>query len=232
MAGIWPGVAYDPVLDRIVEWPGSGNTVYLVNTVTKTCVAQTFPGGPQVGPGINNGTFGRFRYFPELNAYVVVNNAALDAQMLRLDTTSLGWAVEGSGYISGSGVLTAGNPGTAATITADVGGVTGTATVTVAPDTTPPSVSITAPSNQSTVSGIVTVTANATDDASIIDLQFQLDGVTLGPLVIGSGPSYSYSWNTAALFNDAQLVNGPHVLTAIATDASGNTTVSSPVTVP
>ena len=231
MAGMWPGVAYDPVLDRIVEWPGSGNTVYLVNTVTKTCVAQTFPGGPQVGPGINNGTFGRFRYFPELNAYVVVNNAALDAQMLRLDTTSLGWAVEGSGYISGSGVLTAGNPGTAATITADVGGVTGTATVTVVPDTTPPSVSITAPLNQSTVSGIVTVTANATDNASVIDVQFQLDGNNLGSPVIGSGPSYSYSWNTAALFNGAQLVNGPHVLAAIATDASGKTTVSSPVTV-
>ena len=49
--------------------------------------------------------------------------------------------------------------------------------------------------------------------------------------VTGSGPLYSYSWNTAALFNGAQLVNGPHVLTAIATDASGNTTVSSPVTV-
>ena len=33
------------------------------------------------------------------------------------------------------------------------------------------------------------------------------------------------------MFNGAQLVNAPHVLTAIATDASGNTTVSSPVTV-
>ncbi len=231
MAGIWPGMAYDPVLDRIVEWPGTGNTVYLVNTVTKTCVAQTFPGGPQIGPGINNGTFGRFRYFPELNAYVVVNNAELDAQMLRLNTTSLGWAVEGSGYISGSGVLTAGSPGSVATITADVGGVTGTATVTVVPDTTPPSVSITAPSSQSTVSGIVTVTANATDNASVIDVQFQLDGNNLGSPVIGSGPSYRYSWNTAVLFNGAQLVNGPHVLAAIATDTSGKTTVSSPVTV-
>ena len=161
----------------------------------------------------------------------MVNNAELDAQMLRLDTTSLGWAVEGSGYISGSGVLTAGSPGTVATITADVGGVTGTATVTVVPDTTPPSVSITAPSSQSSVSGSVTVTANATDDASVLDIQFQLDGINLGSRVTGSGPLYSYSWNTAALFNGAQLVNGPHVLTAIATDASGNTTVSSPVTV-
>ena len=169
-----------PVLDKIVEWPGTGNTVYLFDSVTKTCVPQTFAGGPQVGPGINNGTFGRFRYFPELNAYVVVNNAELDAQMLRLDSISLGWAVEGCGSISGSGVLTAGNSGSVATITADVGGVTGTATVTVVPDTTPPSVSITAPSSQSTVSGTVTVTANATDNASVIDVQFQLDGVNLG----------------------------------------------------
>ena len=82
MSGNWPGVAYDSVLDRIVEWPGSGNTVYLFDSVTKTCVPQTFAGGPQAGSGINNGTFGRFRYFPELNAYVIVNDPELDAQAL------------------------------------------------------------------------------------------------------------------------------------------------------
>jgi hypothetical protein len=231
MVGKWPGVAYDSVLDKIVEWPGTGNTVYVLNTVTKTCDAQTFPGGPQIGPGINNGTFGRFRYFPGINAYVVVNNALLNAQLLRLTTTSLGWSVQGSGFISGSGVLTAGTAGSVATVTANVGGVTGTATVTVVSDTTPPSVSITAPPSQSTVDGIVTVTANVTDNASVIGVQFQLDGINLGSAVTGAGPSYSYSWNTVALFNGATLVNGPHVLTAIASDASGNTLTSSPVTV-
>ena len=49
--------------------------------------------------------------------------------------------------------------------------------------------------------------------------------------VTGAGPSFSYSWDTTALFNGSQLVNAPHVLTAIATDASGNTSASSPVTV-
>jgi hypothetical protein len=207
-----------------------GNTVYVFSSDTKTCVAETFPNGPQ-NSAVNNGTFGRFRYFPSLNAYVVVNDANLDAQMLSLDSTSLGWSVAGDGFISGSGSFTAGSTTGVVTISANVGGVSGSASVTVVPNTTPPSVSITAPSNQSTVSGTVTVTANATDIASVLDVQFLLDGVNLSGPVTGSGPLYSYSWDTTALFNGSQLVNGTHTLAAVATDTSGNIATSSAISV-
>ena len=59
----------------------------------------------------------------------------------------------------------------------------------------------------------------------VTGVQFKLDGVNLGAAVTGAGPTYSISWNTAA------VTNGPHTLSAVATDAAGNTaTASIPVT--
>src|SRR5262249_59016238 len=57
-------------------------------------------------------------------------------------------------------------------------------TVTVSngppPDTTPPAVNLTAPSNGATVSGTVTVAANASDNVGVAGVQFRLDGANLG----------------------------------------------------
>jgi hypothetical protein len=80
---VYPGLAYDPVLDRIVGWPGSGDTVYLFDPDTKTCTQKTFVGGPV--PLFTNGTFGRFGYLPGLNAFAVVCDANQNASLLRLD---------------------------------------------------------------------------------------------------------------------------------------------------
>ena len=90
-------------------------------------------------------------------------------------------------------------------------------------DTTPPSVSITAPLTNSTVSSTITVTATASDNVGVADVQFQLDGVNLGA-VLTSAP-YSISWNTTT------ASNGTHTLTAIAHDTSHNLATSAPVTV-
>jgi YD repeat-containing protein len=90
-------------------------------------------------------------------------------------------------------------------------------------DTTPPTVSIAAPVSGSTVSGTVTVSANASDNVAVAGVQFQLDGTNLGAEVISS--PYSVLWNTTT------VSNGTHTLTAIARDTSGNTAASSPVTV-
>jgi hypothetical protein len=89
------------------------------------------------------------------------------------------------------------------------------------PDTTPPSVFITAPANGATVSGSVTVTADATDNVAVSTVQFQLDGARLGAPVTGSGPLYNLSWNTTTASNTS------HTLTAVATDTYGNTASSS-----
>src|SRR5207247_8522580 len=86
-------------------------------------------------------------------------------------------------------------------------------------DTTPPAVSITAPTAGATVSGTVTVTASASDNVGVVGVQFKLDGANLGAEVT-SAP-YSVSWNTTS------ANNGTHALTAVARDAAGNTATAS-----
>ena len=78
-----PGVAYDPISDRIVAWAG-GNTVYTLDPAAsnKVWVAVTYPGGP--GAALGNGTFKRFAYSPASNAFVVVNSVDSDAFALKL----------------------------------------------------------------------------------------------------------------------------------------------------
>src|SRR5207244_2330214 len=91
------------------------------------------------------------------------------------------------------------------------------------PDTTPPTVSITAPVAGATISGTVTVSASATDNVGVVGLQFKLDGANLGAEVTAA--PYAISWNTTG------ATNGSHTLTAIARDAAGNTATSSAVSV-
>jgi len=109
----------------------------------------------------------------------------------------------------------AGNTGTSAAVTVTVNNST--------PDTTPPTVSITAPANGATVSSTVTVSANAADNVSVANVQFQLDGANLGSLDTTS--PYSVSWDTTT------ASNGSHTLRAIATDPSNNSAISASVTV-
>jgi len=96
-------------------------------------------------------------------------------------------------------------------------------TVTVSNDTTPPSVSITAPAGGATVSGAVSVTASASDNVGVAGVQFKLDGTNMGAEVTLS--PYSASWNTLT------TTNGSHTLTAVARDAAGNTATAAAVTV-
>ncbi len=91
-------------------------------------------------------------------------------------------------------------------------------------DTTPPSVSVTAPAAGSVVSGAaVTVSATASDNVGVAGVQFKLDGANLG----GEDTSapYGISWNSTL------AGNGSHTLTALARDAAGNRTTSLAVTV-
>jgi len=91
-------------------------------------------------------------------------------------------------------------------------------------DTTSPTVSLTAPANSATVSGTsVTVTANATDNVGVAGVQFKLDGANLG----GEDTSAPYG----VTLNSTTLVNGTHTLSAVARDAAGNQTPSTPVSV-
>jgi hypothetical protein len=78
---VYPGLAYDPVQDRIVAWAG-GDTAYVFDVDAKECTAVTHAGGPGDQP--EAGTHGRFRYFPEQNVFAVVNDWQQNAYTLRL----------------------------------------------------------------------------------------------------------------------------------------------------
>jgi hypothetical protein len=84
-----PGVAYDSALGKIVIWPNYGSSVYLLDEGTWTCQEVHYPGGPaergkEGAPSATTGTFGRFRYFPERDIFVLVNQASGDAYTLSL----------------------------------------------------------------------------------------------------------------------------------------------------
>ena len=91
------------------------------------------------------------------------------------------------------------------------------------PDGNPPSVSITAPQTNATVSDIVQVTANASDNVGVAGVRFLVDGAATG--AEDTNAPYGLSWDTRT------VGNGAHTITARARDAAGNTTTSAPVTV-
>ena len=76
----YPGLAYDSVAGLIIGWAG-GDVIYVLDPRKKTCTAETYSGGP--GPAQPNGTNGRFRYFPALDAFVLVNDWKQNAFVLR-----------------------------------------------------------------------------------------------------------------------------------------------------
>jgi hypothetical protein len=89
-------------------------------------------------------------------------------------------------------------------------------------DTTPPTTSITSPANGATVSGTVTVSASASDNIGVTQLQLLIDGAVIGTL---TASPYNFSWNTTA------IANGSHTLQTKAYDAAGNVATSAIVTV-
>lgn len=97
----------------------------------------------------------------------------------------------------------------------DAAGNVGTSeeVVYVAGDSVVPSVAISAPGNNSQVSGTVTVTASATDNVGVSGFALY-DNSTL--IFAANQSSISYNWNTAT------AGSGSHTLVAIASDAAGN----------
>ena len=108
---------------------------------------------------------------------------------------------------------------TAAEIQADMNTSLGSSST----DPNPPTVTITAPSNNAQVHDIVAVTADATDDVGVSGVQFFVDGVATG--AEDTVAPFGLSWDTRT------GLNGAHTLTAVARDAAGNTRMSAPITV-
>ena len=94
---------------------------------------------------------------------------------------------------------------------------------TLAPDTTPPTVSLTAPLPNAVIAGTTTLAANANDNGVVAGVQFLVAGRPAGSSIT-SAP-YSFSWNSIS------VTNGTHSIQAIATDGAGNTATSTVVNV-
>ncbi|KFE64004.1 Ig-like domain-containing protein [Hyalangium minutum] len=107
----------------------------------------------------------------------------------------------------------------------DEGGMVGTSqpiTVMVDNDYTPPTVSLTAPASGATLRGTVMLSASATDNKRVTQVDFYSDSRYLGT---DFTPPFTYSWDTGT-----ETVGG-HVLTARASDAMNNTATSAQVSV-
>jgi alpha-mannosidase len=91
------------------------------------------------------------------------------------------------------------------------------------PDTTKPTVAITAPAAGAVVSAPVSVTADASDNVGVVGVQFTLDGGNLG--AEDTLAPFAITWDPAS------AANGPHVIAARARDAAGNVQTAADVTV-
>jgi peptidoglycan/xylan/chitin deacetylase (PgdA/CDA1 family) len=89
-------------------------------------------------------------------------------------------------------------------------------------DTTPPTVSLTAPADGATVSGSTTLSASASDNTAVDHVDFLVDGNKVGTAT--SAP-WGVSWDSTT------VADGQHTITAVAYDTVGNSTTSSGHTV-
>ena len=90
-------------------------------------------------------------------------------------------------------------------------------------DTTPPTTSITSPANGAIVSGTVMVTATASDNVGVTQMQILIDGTEV--------TSNTNSTSLSFRFGTTNVANGPHTIVSKAFDAAGNVGTSPTVTV-
>jgi hypothetical protein len=131
---------------------------------------------------------------------------------------------------SGNGTVyysVAANPSTSTRAgTMTIAGQTFTVTqAAAAGDTSPPSVTLTAPTSGSTVSGTIAPAASASDNVGVARVEFYRDGTTL----VGTATASPYS----VADDTTRVANGLHSYCAKAYDTAGNsaTSASSTVTV-
>ncbi|WP_277458588.1 S8 family serine peptidase [Methylococcus capsulatus] len=90
-------------------------------------------------------------------------------------------------------------------------------------DTTPPQVTLTAPTASATLSGAVNLAANAADESGgsgVTKIEFRVDGKVVGT---DTASPYGVVWDSAS------VEDGSHVFDAIATDNAGNSALSNSV---
>ncbi len=190
----YPGLAYDSAQDRIVGWTG-GNSVYVLNMDTLSCTTVTYSGGP--GAAQSNGTFGRFRYFPGLNVFALVNDWQQNAYVLRL-TGGTGTQTVSVSVSPTTATVTSGST---QQFTASVSGSSNTA---VTWSTTAGSISTSGLFTAPSVSSKTTVTVTATSQADTTKKASATVTVNPPGQTGGTGlvAAYSFDENTGTTVTD------------------------------
>lgn len=76
-----PGVAFDPVAQRVIAWHG-GNGVFALDLATAAWTQVAAGIGPNV-PAPYQGTYGRWSYFPQYGVFALVNSIDQNAFVFR-----------------------------------------------------------------------------------------------------------------------------------------------------
>lgn len=188
----------------------------------KGTLTNYFPGGQFLGNGIVAAVASLYpagNLFPVSFDAVAFIGASSGDYRLSAYSPLKGAATDGSDVGVDFGIFSSATTGSApAPTTPTSGGTSGGGA-----DGTAPTVSVTAPGAGATVSGIVTLTAGATDNVGVAGVQFYVDAAPVGGEDM-SAP-YSFAWNTAS------VSDGTHTIRADARDAAGNYASSSVITV-
>jgi hypothetical protein len=158
---------------------------------------------------------------------VASDDVMLAGVSLSVDGTSMGeltvapftWTVDAGALMPGTHQLIA-HARDAAGNTADSAPVT--FTVPAPTSDQPPAVSLSGVMNGATVSGVLMLTATASDDVGLVSVGLRVDGAAVKTLT--SAP-YVFPLDTAT------LAVGSHTLLAVATDTKGQSASSAPVTI-
>jgi hypothetical protein len=157
------------------------------------------------------------------------DNVAVTSVQLTVDGQNVGAALTAAPYSFAWNTTTVANGArTLRVVARDAAGNSTTSAavnVTVAnpvPDTTPPTVAITAPVGGASVANSVSIAANAGDDVGVTKVEFFVDGTLVST---DQNAPYAVSWNT----NASAL--GAHTLTAKAYDQANNATTSGAISV-
>ena len=242
-------VYQDPSITGVEVWNDRATTQYTANGVNpkivvlgtsgevlkQTIVGSAVPGAPATGSTTASGSgpvvnqiFSTAVLDPVAKAAYAVSGSTWYSFETFASTNekikiAQSYGLGGIGYYS----TFASNDGNGATsvnkplnsyqnaIAAVIGGVVS------AKDSVKPVVSITAPVNGASVSGTVTISANASDNVGVTRVDFLVNGTVASS---DNASPYSYSWNTSGLI-------GSQVLSTKAYDAAGNVGVSTTVTV-
>jgi chitodextrinase len=193
------GGTYRLLWNTLVESQSSGDITPPTVSITSPTAGSNVSGSVNIAASAtDNVGVTRVDFFID---GIIVSSNSISPYTVSWDSKTVG---NGSHSITTKAYDSAGNVGTSTPVSVNVQNG----------DTILPTVSITAPTNGSTVSGGVNVTANASDNVGVTKVEFYVDSVLK---VTDTTSPYGFGWDTPP------VLNGAHSISAKAYDAVGNT---------